>query len=133
MAQPLMPVAMDESDFILERWDSASSTWIDVIIDASQLPIDVVIAPLGVLPALDGAALTNLPRPGPQNWGLSTLDSSGNALIAVDPSVTVIVCQFQDSAGVGPLNAQNGGGGSWTIASVAGGVDVGVDVGWVAF
>lgn len=133
MSFPLMPVAYDEVGLILDRWDSASSSWLPVPIDDSQLSADVVLAPGAVLPVLDGSNLTGVVHQQPQG-SVTTLDGAGHLTITLtNPTLlaSLIACWY-NAAGVGQLFVTNQGGGTWWVDSSAGAADAGAFVSWLA-
>lgn len=117
---------------------SSTDTLTNKIIDASQLT--------GALPAISGAALTNLPSPsvglpGTVKAGIATLDSSGTVTIhggvefpePISPS-TGAYATCSNINGTGLLNVtgnpETGAGGGIAFTSAAGFADSGATIVW---
>ncbi len=96
------------------------------------LSANIPIMTAGVLPAVDGHLLTNLPFGTIGAAGFSSLDSSGILDLFLDPSWAAVVFSPAQSTYVGPLYVTSLGGGHWQIVSAAGGVDFGVLIYWMA-
>lgn len=133
VAQPILPVGWDGLGTELVWWNEATSTWDLATIADGQLSVNVVLAPAGVLPALDGTALTGVVHQQPQG-SVNGLDAAGHLSITlVNPVLlAAMVACWYGTAGVGQVVVTNIGGGVWDIDSSAGVLDAFLVVAWLA-
>ncbi len=96
-------------------------------VENAALQPDVVIAPAGVLPALNGAALTNLPIPAAAQGGLAQLDGIGTFTPSVTGSPTIWMACWSNASPVGQIYVAGG-----TIHSTAGAADGSAFIYWMA-
>lgn len=89
------------------------------------LSVNVPLMTAGVLPAVDGSMLTNLPGPPTLSRGGQTLDGAGQFNFGVVPGVGACVVSWLNAAGVGQLFVTQNTGTTWTVASSAGAADAG--------
>lgn len=99
----------------------------------AALSANVPIMTAGVLPAVDGSLLTNLPAAPPVYSGQGNLDGSGQLEVDTPTSVAALVASWIDNSPVGQLWIGNDGSATHFINSTAGAADSGKPVYWIAF
>lgn len=102
------------------------------VVPDSALSADVVLAPAGVLPALDASALTNVPAPSTLASGADALDGAGQEPVSTPAAASALVVTWGGTGFVGQLQV-SGGGGAWVVQSSAGAADAGQVFYWISF
>lgn len=97
----------------------------------AALTANVPVMTAGVLPAVDGSQLTNLPTVPTLDSGIALLDSGGTVTITVPSGAVAVVATYLDMAGSGILFVQNVDLTTWTITSAAGATDAAFNVAWI--
>jgi len=103
-----------------------------VTVPDDALSDNVPLMTAGVLPAVDGSLLTNLPAGPHPCSGVATLGSGGGIEVDTPFAVTAMVATWQSAAGVGQLQIGTDGPSTWFISSTDTG-DEGHNVFWMAF
>lgn len=99
----------------------------------AALSANVPVMAAGVLPAVDGSLLTNLPLPASLFSGVDQpLDGSGQLVLTAPVPFTSIVVCWGGSPGSGILYVATSGGVNIVINSTLGAVDAGVPVNYIA-
>lgn len=91
------------------------------------LSANIPIMTAGILPAVNGSLLTNLPIPAPAQGGIGQLDGAGNFTPTVTGSPTIWQGCWASASPVGQVYVAGG-----TIHSTAGAADAGNFVNWLA-
>lgn len=127
VAQPMLPSVWDPTGIQMVYWDSATSSWLPISVQDSQLSVDVVLAPAGVLPALDGSALINLPGPAALQAGSGGLNGAGQLVVNLTNNAANMVVSWANGiTGAGQLTANSTGPSQFQVSSSAGAVDAGL-------
>lgn len=103
------------------------------VVSDGALSANVPIMTAGVLPAVDGSLLTNLPVPLIYSGRAATLDGGGQFELILPTACNAVVATWYGGTGVGQLKVGFDSLTDWFITSSAGGIDSGLQVAWIAF